>query len=84
MKNLAIILKRKKNSDGKEMESEGFARLSHGFKLMVYLGANLFNSSEEEFNLTYSINRWDTHLIKVFYQALKIRFPNKLIDMLND
>lgn len=67
----------KKNTDGKEILSDKFGTLSHGFKLMVDLAANLFNSGRAEFNLSESINTWDEYLVKVFFQALKIRFPNE-------
>lgn len=65
------------DENGNVVNSEAFETLSHGYKLMVQFGANLFNSGNDEFNLTYSISRWDESLIQVFMQALKIRFPNE-------
>ncbi|WP_047981738.1 hypothetical protein [Ornithinibacillus contaminans] len=66
-----------KDSEGKEVNSERYNDLSHGYKIMVEFGANLFNSSNDEFNLTEAFGTWDSEMIKVFYQALEIRFSSK-------
>lgn len=69
-----VDLNIEKDSDGNEVNSKDFSTLSHGYKLMIYLGQNLFNSSNDLFNLTRSFGTWDKKMIKVFYQALEIRF----------
>lgn len=63
-----------KDSDGIEVDSEKYNSLSYGYKLVLELGQNLFNSSQNDFNLTKSFNAWDESLMNCFYQVLEIRF----------
>lgn len=63
----------KKDDQGKEVDSENYATLSSGYKKMVDLAANLFNSSNDEFNLTNAFGTWDNDLIKVYFQAVILR-----------
>lgn len=63
----------KKIENNEPMFSETYSNLSNGYKLMIQLAENLFNGSQDDFNLMSAIGSWDEGLIKAFYQALSIR-----------
>ncbi|MDP4084746.1 MAG: hypothetical protein Q8934_09050 [Bacillota bacterium] len=67
----------KKDGAGKEIESENYATLSSGYKKMVDLAANLFNSSNDDFNLTDAFGTWDNNMIKVYFQAVLLRLEGR-------
>lgn len=74
----------KKDDSGKEIESENYATLSSGYKKMVFLAANLFNSSNDEFNLRDAFGTWDKNMIKVYFQAVMLCLEGRRgIDGLN-
>ena len=58
--------------DGKPIESQTFGALSSGYRKMVRLAGNLYNS-HNEFNLTEGLNTWDNEMFDVFLQAVAIR-----------
>lgn len=62
----------KKDDEGNEVDSENFGTLSGGYKQIVRLGANLFNSNIE-FNLMKALNTWGDELVNVYQQAVQIR-----------
>ena len=55
-----------------EVESEAFATLGSGYKKLVDLARNFYDSNEK-FNLMESINAWDEPLFKVYEQAVLLR-----------
>lgn len=63
----------KEDDEENPVISENYETLSSGHKKMVQLASNLFNSRNDSFNLMDSLNTWDEHHLKVFYQALDIR-----------
>lgn len=67
----------KVDDSGKEVDSENYATLSSGYKKMVDLAANLFNSSNDEFNLTDAFGTWDNNMIKVYFQAILLRLEGR-------
>jgi hypothetical protein len=67
----------KKDATGKEVESKDYATLSSGYKKMVNLAANLFNSSNDEFNLTDAFGTWGNDLVKVYFQAVMLRLEGR-------
>ena len=58
--------------DGKPIESLAFSALSSGYRKMVRLAGNLYNS-HNEFNLMDGLSTWDNDLFNVFLEALAIR-----------
>ncbi|MGM0878748.1 MAG: hypothetical protein ACQEWV_29745 [Bacillota bacterium] len=67
----------KKDDSGKKVESESYGTISNDYRKMLDLAANLFNSSNDEFNLMDSLGTWDDDLIKVYYQAILLRLEGR-------
>ncbi|MCY9747954.1 DUF2538 family protein [Paenibacillus larvae] len=69
-----VVIERlyEEDENGKEVESEAYGTLSSGYRKIVELGRNLFNSSNE-FNLCDALGTWDSTLFEVFQQAVMIR-----------
>lgn len=63
----------KKDDEGNNVESEAYGTLSSGYKHIVKLGQNLFNSNFSKFNLMAALGTWDDELFKVYQQAVQIR-----------
>ena len=66
------------DEDNNPIKSESFTALSSGEKQLVYLAQNLFNSSNNTFNLMDALGTWDEFNILVFKEALKIRMNREL------
>lgn len=77
---LVIDFEVEKDENGEEVESENFATLSSGFRKLVDLAANLFNSSNKEFNLMNALGTWDDRLLKVYFQAVQLRLSRREIE----
>lgn len=73
----------KKDKSGAEIESKNFSTLSSGYKKMVDLAANLFNSSNDEFNMSDAFGTWDNKMIKVYFQAILLRLEKRDVEGLN-
>lgn len=71
----------KKDKEGNSILSENFATLSSGYKKMVYLAQNLFNPSNETFNLADAFCTWDNHLVKAYQQAVLLRLNRNVNGM---
>lgn len=71
----------KKDDNGKELHSDAFGTLASGHTYLVNLAANLFNSSNDEFNLTNALGTWDDHLFKVYQQAVMLRINRNVQGM---
>jgi hypothetical protein len=67
----------KKDDSGKEVESQNYVYLSSGYRKIVDLAANLFNSSNDEFNMTDAFGTWGDELIKVYFQAVMLRLSGR-------
>ena len=67
-----------RDSEGKEINSDAFNKLSSGYKKLVDLAANVFNSSNKEFNLQSALGTWDDHLFKVYQQAVFLRVNRRI------
>ncbi|MCM3227551.1 hypothetical protein [Terribacillus saccharophilus] len=61
------------DENGNDTPSEGYSSLDYEYKHFVKLAENLFNGNED-FNLTRAFSSWDQKSVKVFYQAMEIRF----------
>lgn len=63
------------NDDGplKPIYSGAFHVLSSGERQLVLLGMNLYNSSNQEFNLCDAISTWSEGYYQVFQQVVSIR-----------
>jgi hypothetical protein len=53
--------------------------LSTGFRLLVEMAANLYNSNNK-FNLMDALHVWDDKCLRLFYQAVDIRLGKVAID----
>jgi len=74
---LVIDFDVEKDEDGQPVLSDSYTIISSGYKKMIDLASNLFNSSNDNFNLMNSLGTWDDRLIKVYYQAVSIRMERK-------
>lgn len=70
----------KKDSEGNSVKSEAFIYLSSGYKKLIYLAKNLFNSRNDDFNLMDALGIWDDRLFKLFQQAILLRKGNRQIE----
>ncbi len=57
----------------KPVYSKAFNVLSSGEQRLVLLGMNLYNSSNEDFNLCDALSTWSEEYYQVFQQAVSIR-----------
>lgn len=62
----------RKDDEGKDVDSEAYRTLSSGYKHIVRLARNLFNSNNE-FNLMKALDTWGDELFNVYQQVIKIR-----------
>jgi hypothetical protein len=60
------------DENGREIRSDAYYELSNGYRYIVDLAANLFNSYQD-FNLMNALQTWDNEIFQVFLQALHIR-----------
>ncbi|WP_079707694.1 DUF2538 family protein [Paraliobacillus ryukyuensis] len=80
---LVVDFEVNKDQNQQPIYSKNYKSLSSGYKKLLYLVDNLFNSSNNDFNLMDALGTWDDQSIKVYYQALSIRLENIKIDGLN-
>jgi hypothetical protein len=67
----------KKDNEGNEVSSREYNYLSSGYKKLAELAANLFNPSNDEFNLSDAFGTWDDRLVKVYFQAVMLRLQSR-------
>ena len=60
------------DENGEELESQAYGYLSSGYRKIVQLAQNLFNSSNE-FNLCDALGTWGDDLFQVYQQAVLLR-----------
>lgn len=59
------------DDDDNVQRSEGYGWLSGGYRRLVDLGMNLYNSSE--FDLCSGLGNWGDECFRIFHQAVHIR-----------
>jgi hypothetical protein len=77
-KNVIIERTYEEDESGNGIETEAYSTLSSGYRKLILLGANLFNSSYDDFNLCDALRTWDNELIKVYQQAVLVRLDREV------
>lgn len=77
-KNVIIERIYEEDESGNGIETEAYSTLSSGYRKLILLGANLFNSSYDDFNLCDALRTWDNELIKVYQQAVLVRLDREV------
>ncbi|MEC0182315.1 DUF2538 family protein [Paenibacillus peoriae] len=79
-KEKSVIIDRIYEEDerGNGIETEAYSTLSSGYRKLILLGVNLFNSSYDDFNLCDALGTWGNELIKVYQQAVLVRLDREV------
>lgn len=67
-----------KDENGNGVETDTYSTLSSGYRKLILLGANLFNSNYDDFNLCNALGTWGNELIKVYQQAVLVRLDREV------